>query len=850
MKIFCILFCLLLFVTNSSAQSKTETPKIYIDTKGVMRWSNNLEEASFYGVNYTTPFAHAYRAIKLQGGNHKEAIDKDVYHFARLGFNAYRIHVWDVEIADGEGQLINNDHLDLLDYLIAKLKERNIRILITTMTNFGNGYPERNQNTGAFSYLYEKCKVHNDDKAIAAQQKYISQFVQHINPYTKLSYKDDPYIIGFEINNEPCHSGTPKETESYINKMLQALKKAGNRKPVFYNVSHNMDHLQAYYNTLIQGTTYQWYPIGLVAGHTRQGNFLPYVDNFNIPFENLKGFDKKAKAVYEFDPADITYSYMYPTMVRTFRSAGFQWITQFAYDPMDIAWANTEYQTHYLNLAYTPNKAISMAIAAEAAYNVPLNKKYAKYPNDTIFENIRVSYNEDLSELNNSEKFFYSNNTTSYPVEINKLNRIIGCGNSPIIKYEGTGTYFIDRLEDGLWRLEVMPDAIQVDDPFSKPSLKKEVVTIAWNEWAMEIRLPGLGENFAVTAINEGNTYNRVSSKAKFLIKPGVYLLKKDGFKPSKDWKNNTTWNNIILGEFVAPKAHADKYSVLHKAANITESRKPLQIEALIVGPAFPDSVIIYTDKISFWNENNPYIKMERSNGYKYRATIPAEQITGGKFKYNILVYQGDKKYTYPQGANGSPLDWDFTQYSYWETTIVEPNSPVRLFNVTDEYSNLESYIIPESNHIKRELINNNPIETPTLKFTFKTEDKSPRFFLRKYIKENVTNRISRLEKAKYVCVQVKKAPKNISVGFITSTGYTYKSEVSAEQDIIKISLSDLKQTSTALLPHSYPIFLNKYFEPDTAIPFKVSEIESLEISFDGMEGQSTEIEIGSIWID
>ena len=58
---------------------------------------------------------------------------------------------------------------------------------------------------------------------------------------------------------------------------------------------------------------------------------------------------------------------MYPATVRTFRTAGFQWITQFAYDPIDMAAYNTEYQTHYLNVAYTPNKAIGLMIAAEAA---------------------------------------------------------------------------------------------------------------------------------------------------------------------------------------------------------------------------------------------------------------------------------------------------------------------------------------------------------------------------------------------------------------------------------------------------------------------------------------------------
>lgn len=153
MKHILVIYCSLLFCLSAFAQAEPKEPVIYIDESGVMRWSDSDREASFYGVNYTLPFAHAYRAINYVGKNHKEAIDKDVYHFARLGFNAYRIHIWDVEISDSEGNVINNDHLDLLDYLIAKLKERNIRVLITAMTTFGNGYPEKNQKTGGFSYL-------------------------------------------------------------------------------------------------------------------------------------------------------------------------------------------------------------------------------------------------------------------------------------------------------------------------------------------------------------------------------------------------------------------------------------------------------------------------------------------------------------------------------------------------------------------------------------------------------------------------------------------------------------------------------------------------------------------------
>ena len=125
-------FCCLLSFMGVSSQNEKNIPVIDIGKDGVMRWSDSHKEASFYGVNYTLPFAHAYRAMSYLGQDRKEAIDKDVYHFARLGFNAYRIHVWDVEISDAKGQLLPNDHLDLLDYLIAKLRERNIRVLITT----------------------------------------------------------------------------------------------------------------------------------------------------------------------------------------------------------------------------------------------------------------------------------------------------------------------------------------------------------------------------------------------------------------------------------------------------------------------------------------------------------------------------------------------------------------------------------------------------------------------------------------------------------------------------------------------------------------------------------------------
>src|SRR5687767_12801361 len=84
----------------SYGQKSLKGHLVYVDNKGVMRYTKGGAEAAFFGVNYTVPFAYGYRSIKALKLELKKEIDKDVYHFARLGIDAFRVHVWDVEISD------------------------------------------------------------------------------------------------------------------------------------------------------------------------------------------------------------------------------------------------------------------------------------------------------------------------------------------------------------------------------------------------------------------------------------------------------------------------------------------------------------------------------------------------------------------------------------------------------------------------------------------------------------------------------------------------------------------------------------------------------------------------------
>jgi len=51
----------------------------------------------------------------------EKAVDADAYHLSRMSANAYRIHVWDVEISDSIGNLLENDHLEIFDFFLPAL---------------------------------------------------------------------------------------------------------------------------------------------------------------------------------------------------------------------------------------------------------------------------------------------------------------------------------------------------------------------------------------------------------------------------------------------------------------------------------------------------------------------------------------------------------------------------------------------------------------------------------------------------------------------------------------------------------------------------------------------------------
>lgn len=796
-----------------------------------------LRDGRWFGTNYTLPFAHAYRALDSLGVDRRKAIDRDVYHMSRLGLNAFRLHLWDVELTDSAGNLLENDHLDLLDYLMARLEKRGIDIVITAQTNFGNGYPERNTDPyGAFTYRYPKCGIHEDKDAQKAQARYLDRLVLHVNPYTGLSWAKDPSIVGLEINNEPCHTGSSGEVEAYIRMMIRSLRHAGWDKPVFYNVSHNPDVTDAYFRAPIDGATYQWYPLGLVAGHTRHGNFLPYVDSYDIAFDTVPGFERPAKVIYEFDPADNLAGYLFPAIVRTLRGKGFRWITQFAYDPIDMARFNTEYQTHYLNLAYTPSKALAMMIAGEVMRRTPQGADYGKYPVDTVFGPFTVSARRNLAVMNTPDTFLYSNNTADLPADASRLRMVAGVGSSPVVRYAGSGAYFLDRLDNDTWRLELMPDATVASDPFAKPSLRKEVVVIDTIPHPITVSLPGLSPSYTATPVTSGNSRAMTAVGGTFTAAPGVYILSDSAVDYRADDPYGPEGRRLI-GEYVMPPVTRPDPSIVHTPAVLAYAGDSLDIDVTAIGPAV--SVTVYPSDVSFWNEHNTlYPLVETSPGH-WTGRIATRSGTR-EAAYRIVVGRpGGSVTTYPGGYPASPLAWDYApaEDTAYIVPLTEAGRAVPLITASATMDGTALSTLPSIwNGTSYRFDRHEPVERNTMTLSAASDAGAERYVIGKYIGSAM--RALRPDAAEEICVAVGHGVEGVdavAVSVVNADGFTYQATVPApghDGGIITVSLQAMKLVPTLLNPEPFPTFLGREFVPDpaTASPLALREIDELRI--------------------
>lgn len=818
-------FLLLPLLTVAQRQDYDTDQAVSLGKDGVVRWSDTKEELAAFGVNLNTPFGYFDQRAPI-GADQYKAIDEDVYHIARLGLDGYRFHIWDSMISDVDGNLIYNEHFKLYDYLHYKLKQRGAKIYLTPLTLFTSSGSE------SFANKYDGKLAVRNPEAYPAMANYLQQFLNHVNPYTGIAYKDDNAIVGLEIINEPSHGPGSDQMVEFINMMYDAIRKTGFKKPIFYNVvSCDSSYVV---KSKVDGASSQWYPTGLTGNFDLKGNYLPHVTDYDIAFDAQPKKKNLARYIYEFSPADVVQSEaLYSAMAREFREKGIQFASKFAYDPLHSAYCNVDFKTHFVNFAYTPQKAIGLMIAGNVFRQTERFADYGEYPQNNKFGAVTIDPVTQHVELNSEEKFLYTDNTHSAPLNQAKLSQVAGVGSSSVVEYSGTGLYILDKIEDGIWRLELMPDAFIIDDPYFVPHTKKEVAVTLSREQTMRLSLDDLGNNFTVEAINSGNAMECTAQDGKFKVLPGAYLLTNDG--TTNSYTAYSKWQNITLGEYFAPDRELAKSYVLNETPNKIVIGGNGVVSAKVLTQQPPKSVslimILPSDKIIT-------LPMSAITAYDYQVEIPQmvlekEQVVN----YYIQVEESRGGYSiFPrEDSEVLPLklrayddDTRLQKHSY-RLDVVESSQPLYLLSVDQHWDQL----VKKCRADKLSFVPSQIIDGRALRLS--SESRFGDNVISRYCREAVVDREQEMDEftAIEVCANsTSQSGDRLKVTLIMRDGSAYGGVVDLAEEIkaYRLSLSEFEPTEYTLHPYQYPAFVRPECKTSSTNGFNRAEIERVQV--------------------
>jgi hypothetical protein len=504
-------------------------------------------------------------------------------------------------------------------------------------------------------------------------------------------------------------------------------------------------------------------------------------------------------------------------MARTFRSVGTQSATMFAYDMLRTAPFNLGWQTHFLNLVHTPKKAVSAVIAAEAMRRLPRMRAYGDYPDNLTFGDFRVSYQEDMSELNADDAFMNAGTTKTPPRNPKALERIVGFGSSPLVDYEGTGAYFLDKVRTGVWRLEVYPDEILVKDPFEQPQPDKVVSRLLYRTWPMELHLPDLGNEFFVTPVTVPADKSAAApaavhraANAQFSVDPGVWLL-----------TANERIDHSTLPSHIARVGFAE-YHVNERVAypDLIQSLTPkeytaggpVEIRVRVADNALPDAVNLWI-RAAGARSFEKAIPMSRSRGNDYVAVLAPNRLSPGLYEYAVSGKTGAHVVTFPGAARLQPDDWPFHTDSLWSFRITPAGRPMRILDPKQDYANLsfvrpgEQYRAPFFQIATGETADESAL---SLSLPDLGKDTPERYAAALYIGDRVAARKSDAPRADSLDIKLAAAGgarKTLQVTLIETDGSAWSASAVAGKawSTVTVSLADLRLSRSIHIPSPYP---------------------------------------------
>ncbi|HEX2778822.1 MAG TPA: hypothetical protein VHM30_04930, partial [Gemmatimonadaceae bacterium] len=498
-------------------------------------------------------------------------------------------------------------------------------------------------------------------------------------------------------------------------------------------------------------------------------------------------------------------------MARTMRSVGAQLVAMFAYDMLGTASRNLGWQTHYLNLVYTPRKAMSAVIAAEAMRRLPRGKSWGAYPANRRFGDFEVSEVENSAVLAAEDAYMNAGATPVKPPRPGRLTRVAGYLSSPVVRYDGEGVYFLDRVRPGVWRLELYPDAVPVRDPFELMAPEKIVTRAISRAHPMRIALPDLGATFSARRIAPEEArpgdVERTADGA-ITVWPGVYILSRDGVAARVSLP--ATIGALRMDEYHAPPRDTVPLTVIPLAATEFDRGAVIDIGARVVDTVAPDSVVLSIRRLDQgWFRHFPMFALR---AYEYRAWLPPDTIGIGPFEYAITVVRGDSAITFPDRVRERPGDWNFHARELWRAAVVPPRTALRLFAAGEDARSLSFSRIGDGYREGIYRVLTSPADgAPILQLALpRIDGRSPADYTTSLvIAERIATRGAPSADASRLRVRVRGVNGSdvVHLTLVERDGTAWGTELRADSAWreVAIPLADLRPTRSVKLPEGYP---------------------------------------------
>lgn len=523
----------LLVATALFADAPYKTP-FHVEKRTILDAENR--EVRLWGVNYYAPFNHNFFNMEELGVLHEQAIDRDLAHFKLLGVNMIRMHLYEREITDPVGNLVENRNLEVFDYLVDRCEKEGIFLMISPIT-WWNTIANMKVQDEQYSYWHVSSQrafgftnFHSidamiwDQDAIDAQVRYMEGLFQHKNRYSGKPLCQYRNIVAVELCNEPIYPRWdftfPEPPDLVINqvnasfshgaerqKFIDLWKKFRAKTPADIDDSRCFKEFSAqvmdnYFTTLrkvvdrnfgrnILNTQFCSYngvmpadlqeafdrakvdvasaptycPEGVFDAVNNDGlEFLPHVRHY---FDRLDRFPagKQPLVIYEFDAVGTTVGYPIAAIAAQYARHHIQIANHFTYTPYDVAAWNPGWLVHFMNIAHTPAKALGFAIGGEIFRRFGPGMKLEMLPGKWVGDNWEIEHKGDRVLLKTNDFFGYTVANDWELPEMKTLRRVAGRFSSRFAESDGNGAYFLEKIGENQWKLDIFPEHKLLADP-------------------------------------------------------------------------------------------------------------------------------------------------------------------------------------------------------------------------------------------------------------------------------------------------------------------------------------------------------------------------------------------------